>query len=50
MGLAKVADITDIADIADMLQIYCRYIADILRQIAADCGRLRWITVKNGRL
>ena len=43
MGLARVADIMDIADIADILQIYCRY-------IAADCGRLRWITVKNGRL
>ena len=47
MGLVKVINITDIADI---LQIYCRYIEDILRQITADCGRLQWITVKNGRL
>ena len=38
MGLVKAVDITDIADI---LQIYCRYIIDILPQIAADCGRLR---------
>ena len=39
MGLAEVADITDIADI---LQTYCRHIADILLQIAAYCGGLRW--------
>ena len=43
MGLAKVADIMDIADI---LQIYCRYIVDILQtyyrrlpQFAVDYGK-----------
>ena len=43
MGLAEVADITDIADI---LQTYCRHIADILPQIAADCGGKRQIIVE----
>ena len=41
MGLIKVIDIMDIANITDILQIYCRYIADILRQITADCGGLQ---------
>ena len=31
--------------ILQILQTYFRHIADILPQIAADCGRLRWKTV-----
>ena len=46
MGLVEVADIMDIVDIADILQIYCRYITDILPQIAAYCNGLRWKLVE----
>ena len=42
MGLTEV---TGIIDIIDILQIYYRYIIDILPQITVDYGGLRWKTV-----
>jgi hypothetical protein len=43
MGLVEAMDI---ADIVNILQIYCRYIADRLPQIAVDCGGKRRIMVE----